>query len=55
MKKYFLFLYLTTVCFAQNGTVDSKVIKATIFKDPALVTGFWLLVSGNRMPVTSDQ
>lgn len=37
MKKYFLFLFLTTVCFTQTITVDSKVVEATVFKDRAMV------------------
>ncbi len=37
MKKFFLFLLLSSVCLAQSKTVDSKVTSATVFKDRAMV------------------
>jgi polyhydroxyalkanoate synthesis regulator phasin len=38
MKKYFLFLILSAVSFAQLKPIESKVIEATVFKDRAMVT-----------------
>jgi polyhydroxyalkanoate synthesis regulator phasin len=38
MKKYFLFLILSAVSFAQVKPIESKVIEATVFKDRAMVT-----------------
>lgn len=38
MKKYFLFLILSTFSLAQPKPVESKVIEATVFKDRAMVT-----------------
>ncbi len=38
MKKYFLFLILSIVSFAQIKPIESKVIEATVFKDRAMVT-----------------
>lgn len=38
MKKYFLFLILSSISFAQVKPVESKVIEATVFKDRAMVT-----------------
>lgn len=38
MKKYFLFLILSSISLAQVKPVESKVIEATVFKDRAMVT-----------------
>lgn len=38
MKKYFLFLILSSISFAQVKPVEPKVIEATVFKDRAMVT-----------------
>ncbi len=38
MKKHLIFLLISTLSFAQNKPVDSKVTSATIFKDRAIVT-----------------
>ncbi len=38
MKKCFLFVFLTSLIFAQSKSVDSKVTEATVFKDRAMVT-----------------
>ena len=38
MKKYFLFLFLSSLSLAQIKPVESKVIEAIVFKDRAMVT-----------------
>ncbi len=38
MKNFFLFLFVSTISFAQLKPVESKVIEATIFRDRAMVT-----------------
>ena len=38
MQKYFLFLFLSSISFAQLKTVESKVVEATVFRDRAMVT-----------------